>query len=196
MNMIKDITKQAMPANRDYVVLVNEKAEAIGVEEKLKAHQQGLLHKAFSLFIFNDADQMLVQQRGVEKYHFAGLWSNACCSHPMPEETTEAAAHRRLQEELGFDTRLKEAFTFIYKVQDDKSGLYEHELDVVFVGLYGGEIKADENEIDAHKWVNIPELLADLQTSPATYSPWFKIGIDLLAQKGLLSTAAIRRFLG
>jgi isopentenyl-diphosphate delta-isomerase len=86
------------------VVLVNEKAETIGVEEKLKAHQQGLLHKAFSIFILNEKDQMLVQQRAFQKYHFSGLWSNACCSHPMPEEAVEQAAHRRLQEELGFDT--------------------------------------------------------------------------------------------
>jgi isopentenyl-diphosphate Delta-isomerase len=185
-----------MLAKRDFVVLVNEQAETIGTEEKLKAHQLGLLHKAFSLFICNAADQMLVQQRGVEKYHFAGLWSNACCSHPIPEESTDAAAHRRLKEELGFDTVLKEAFSFIYKVQDEKSGLYEHELDVVFVGLYEGEITADKEEIEAYKWVNIPDLLADLEKSPATYSPWFKIGLDKLRQQGLLSSSAIRQFLG
>lgn len=183
-----------MLGKRDYVVLVNELAETIGTEEKMKAHQQGLLHKAFSLFIFNHSDQMLVQQRGVEKYHFAGLWSNACCSHPMPEEMIEEAAHRRLKEELGFDTALKEAFSFIYKVQDEKSGLYEHEYDFVFVGLYEGEIEADEKEINAYKWVNIPDLLADLEKSPESYSPWFGIGIKKLHQKGLLSSAAVRDF--
>jgi isopentenyl-diphosphate delta-isomerase len=184
-----------MLSERDYVVLVNEQAETVGREEKLKAHQQGLLHKAFSIFIFNHADQMLVQQRGVEKYHFAGLWSNACCSHPIPEETIEEAAHRRLKEEMGFDTALKEAFSFIYKVQDQKSSLYEHEYDYVFVGLYEGEIRADEKEINAYKWVNIPDLLEDLDRSPDTYSPWFKMGIEKLSQKGLLSAAGIRDFL-
>lgn len=179
----------------DYVVLVNEKAETIGIEEKMKAHQRGLLHKAFSIFIFNNSDQMLIQQRALQKYHFAGLWSNACCSHPMPEETVEQAAHRRLKEELGFDTDLKEAFSFIYKIKDEKSKLYEHEFDVVLVGLYEGDVRADENEIDANKWVNLSDLLSELERSADTFSPWFKIAVDLLKQKGLLSSSAVREYL-
>ncbi len=181
--------------DKEYVVLVNEKAETIGKEEKLKAHQEGLLHKAFSIFLLNEKDQMLVQQRALHKYHFAGLWSNACCSHPMPEESVEAAAHRRLQEELGIDTPMKVAFSFIYKVQDAKSRLFEHELDYVLVGLYNGEWAADAAEIHEAKWMTIPDLLAALEQDATPYSPWFKTAMELLKKNGLLSTAAVTEFL-
>lgn len=180
---------------RDYVVLVNENAETIGIEEKMKAHQKGLLHKAFSIFILNHSDQMLLQQRANQKYHFAGLWSNACCSHPMPEETMEQAVHRRLKEELGFDTEMKEAFSFIYKIQDEKSKLYEHELDFVLVGIHEGDVVADEKEIDALKWVHISDLLYELESSADTYTPWFKMGVELLQRKKLLSSSAIKAHL-
>ena len=180
-----------MLTTRDYVVLVNENAETIGTEEKMRAHQEGLLHKAFSVFIMNNSDQMLIQQRALQKYHFAGLWSNTCCSHPMPEESMEQAVHRRLKEELGFDTAIKEAFSFVYKIRDEKSNLYEHELDCVLVGLYEGEVVADEKEINAVRWINISDLLSELELSAGTYTPWFKMGVDLLQQKGLLSSSAI-----
>lgn len=181
-----------MLTKRDYVVLVNENAQTIGIEEKMKAHQEGLLHKAFSIFIVNGSDQMLIQQRALQKYHFAGLWSNACCSHPMPEEAMEQAIHRRLKEELGFDTAMKEAFSFIYKVRDEKSNLYEHELDFVLVGLYEGDVVADEKEINAFRWINISDLLSELELFADTYTPWFKMGVELLQRKGLLSSSAIK----
>ena len=184
-----------MNPNRDLVVLVNEKAEVIGTEEKLKAHQEGLLHQAFSIFILNEQDQMLIQQRGLKKYHFAGLWSNACCSHPMPGEPVAQAAHRRLQEELGFDTALEEAFSFIYKTQDNKSRLYEHELDQVLVGTYEGDLFPDKEEIHAFRWVGLYDLVSEMADSPDTFTPWFHTAMDLLKQKGLLSSAAIQEHL-
>ncbi len=177
------------------VVLVDPQGQIIGYEEKLKAHQEGVLHQAFSIFIVNTSDEMLIQQRGLQKYHFAGLWTNACCSHPMPEETIAHAAHRRLQEELGFDTVLKEAFSFIYKVKDEKTNLYEHEYDVVFLGIYEGHMLPDKEEINDLKWVKINDLLHELNISPGAYTEWFKIVMHMLQQKNLLSSAAIRQYM-
>ncbi|HSU49504.1 MAG TPA: isopentenyl-diphosphate Delta-isomerase, partial [Segetibacter sp.] len=119
------------------VILVNELDEQIGKMEKMEAHSKGLLHRAFSVFIFNDQGEMLLQQRAVSKYHSGGLWTNACCSHPRPEEATEDAALRRLQEELGFTVSLAKIFDFRYNASFT-NGLTEHEFDHVFVGTYNG----------------------------------------------------------
>lgn len=180
---------------KNQVVLLDPQGQVIGYEDKLKAHQEGSLHQAFSILIVNSSDQMLIQQRGLGKYHFAGLWSNACCSHPMPEETIEEAAHRRLKEELGFDTPLKEAFRFLYKVKDVKTDLYEHEYDVVFLGIYQGSILADKEEINALKWVNIGDLLTQIVLSADSYTEWFKIILNMLEQKNLLYSTIISEYL-
>ncbi len=160
------------------VVLVDENDNEIGTEEKIRAHENGgKLHRAFSIFIFNSKGEMLLQKRAKSKYHFSGLWTNTCCSHPRPEEATEEAAHRRLKEEMGFDTELKEVFTFTYKAESE-SGLTEHELDHVFVGRFDGEPKPNPEEADDCKWVNVEGLQQDIKENPNKYSPWFKTALE------------------
>jgi len=121
----------------EQVILVNEQDEQVGIMEKMQAHREGKLHRAFSVFIFNNKREMLLQQRALNKYHSGGLWTNACCSHPKPNESTEAAAKRRLKEELGFETTLEKNFDFTYKA-DFENGLTEYEFDHVFSGVYNG----------------------------------------------------------
>ena len=126
------------------VILVNEQDEPIGLMEKMEAHEKGLLHRAFSILIFNSNGEMLLQQRASGKYHSPNLWTNACCSHPMPGESLFDAAHRRLKEEMGFDTFLSHAFTFTYRTDFD-NGLTEHEIDNVFTGIFDGDIQRQIN---------------------------------------------------
>lgn len=164
------------------VVLVDMQGEILGYEEKLKAHQEGKLHQAFSIFIFNSQGQMLLQQRAFSKYHFAGLWSNTCCSHPFPEENIAQAAHRRLQEEMGFDAPLTQVFSFVYKATDVRSGLTEHELDYVFTGLYDGVVLPDTREIHAFRWIAPHALSKELAGKPDDFTVWFKIAIDKLIE--------------
>jgi isopentenyl-diphosphate Delta-isomerase len=156
------------------VILVNEKDEVLGKEEKIKAHQEGLLHRAFSVFIFNKKGEMLLQQRALHKYHSGGLWTNACCSHPLPNELTIDAALRRLQEEMGFATPITKEFDFIYKVGFD-NGLTEHELDHVYTGIYEGIINYNEQEVMAYRYINVHELEVLIQSHPSHYTEWFKI---------------------
>jgi len=168
------------------VVLVNELGEVTGYEEKIKAHQEGKLHQAFSVFIVNDAGEMLLQQRAFSKYHFAGLWSNTCCSHPFPGEDTEQAAHRRLKEEMGFDTQLINIFSFIYKATDTQSGLTEHELDYVFAGKYNGLVMPDACEVEAFKWIPAKELYQQVKDTPEQFTIWFKLILQRLREENLL----------
>lgn len=165
------------------VVLVDEDGNEVGVEEKIKAHKEGKLHRAFSIFIFNSRGELLLQKRARDKYHSGGLWSNTCCSHPKPGESLEHAAHRRLREEMGFDCDLKEAFHFIYKANLN-NGFTEWELDHVFIGRYDGEVKPNPNEVEDWRWININDLEDDIKRNPNKYTVWFKIAfnrvIDLL----------------
>ncbi|MEZ4885519.1 MAG: isopentenyl-diphosphate Delta-isomerase [Chitinophagales bacterium] len=178
----------------EYVVLVDKKGNVLGTEEKMAAHQKGLLHTAFSIFIFNQKGQMLLQQRAFTKYHFGGMWSNSCCSHPRLNEPTIDAAHRRLQEELGFDTELKEVFSFIYRAEDEKTQLIEHELDTVFIGIYNEPIhNLNFDEVHAIKWIEIYQLFLDLDTYPDQFTYWFKTALLELRDKNLLSATAIRK---
>src|SRR4051812_27807392 len=131
---------------QEFVILVNERDEALDQMEKIEAHKKGLLHRAFSVFIFNSKREMLLQRRAAGKYHSGGLWSNACCSHPYPGEATDAAAVRRLKEELGFSTAVHKAFDFTYRAAFD-NGLTEHEFDHVFVGEYNGVIRPNADEV-------------------------------------------------
>jgi len=155
------------------VILVNESDQQIGIEEKLKAHQLGLLHRAFSIFIFNKKKELLLQQRARTKYHSPLLWTNTCCSHPMPGESTAQAAHRRLHEELGFDCNLKESFTFLYKTEFD-NGLIEHEFDHVFIGYYDQQIVPNKQEIESVKWISLENLKDDIQKNQEKYSYWLR----------------------
>lgn len=141
---------------------------------KLEAHKKGLLHRAFSIFVFNDKGQMLIQRRAMGKYHSGGLWSNTCCSHPRPEEKLEEAIHRRLEEEMGFDCPLEEKFTMIYKV-DFENGLTEHEFLHVYVGTWNGTPTANPEEASEWAWRNTEEIKQELKQTPEKYSYWFNL---------------------
>jgi len=156
------------------VILVNEKDEPIGAMGKTEAHIKGLLHRAFSVFIFDSKGKMLLQQRSLEKYHGAHLWTNACCSHPMPGEGTLAAAQRRLNEELGFVAKLDEIFSFVYRASVENN-LIEHEFDHVFVGEYEGQMKPDPGEVSDWKFEDMKQITSDIENHPARYTSWFKI---------------------
>jgi isopentenyl-diphosphate delta-isomerase len=156
------------------VILVNERDEPVGTMEKMEAHRKGVLHRAFSVFVFNSQGQMLLQQRAMQKYHGAGLWSNACCSHPYPDEATEAAANRRLVEELGFAADLKKVFDFTYRAAVEND-LVEHEFDHVFVGVYNGPVAVNRDEVAAYSYETIQEIKNALTQTPANFTAWFRL---------------------
>jgi isopentenyl-diphosphate Delta-isomerase len=156
------------------VILVDRQDTEIGSEEKLKTHQAGLLHRAFSILIFNSKRELLLQKRADTKYHTPDLWTNTCCSHPRPEEVLDKAVHRRLMEEMGFDCDLSEIFSLIYKV-DFGDKLCEHEYNHVFVGTYEGEVNPSPEEVSDFKWVAMGPLQEDISSHPEDYAPWFKI---------------------
>jgi len=159
------------------IILVDEKDNEIGAEEKIKTHQEGKLHRAFSIFVFNSQSELLLQRRAEDKYHSGGLWTNTCCSHPREGEELEDAVHRRLQEELGFDCELKEAFSFIYRKEFD-NGLTEHELDHVFVGECEAEPNPDPAEVSEWKWITLDGLNKDIKENPDNYTYWLKVALD------------------
>lgn len=156
------------------VILVNEKDEITGTAEKMEAHQKGLLHRAFSIFVFNSKGEMLLQQRALDKYHSGGLWTNACCSHPQPGEETEVAAKKRLREEMGFEIPVSKIFDFIYKAKFN-NGLTEFEFDHVFVGEYDGEVNYNREEVMDAKYRSIPQIQDSLKEYPEKYTAWFHI---------------------
>jgi isopentenyl-diphosphate delta-isomerase len=166
----------------DYVVLVDEADVEHGVMEKMEAHQKGLLHRAFSIFLFNEKGHMLVHQRAQGKYHCPGLWTNACCSHPRPSESDSAAAQRRLAEELGLQTELTEQLAFTYHAVFD-NGLTEYEYDHVFFGQYDGEVPFNAQEVMAVKWVSWSDLEQWITNEPEAFTPWFKIALPLVKEK-------------
>lgn len=159
---------------KENVVLITEQDEPIGLMEKQEAHVAGVLHRAFSVFIFNAKGELLIQQRAFEKYHTPGKWTNTCCSHPREGETYEEGASRRLQEEMGFTCPIEYQFNFIYKA-DVGQGLTEHELDHVFKGVYNEEPVINPEEVAAYKWIDFDELQQDIQNNPEQYTPWFRI---------------------
>jgi isopentenyl-diphosphate delta-isomerase len=161
------------------VILVNEADEPIGVMEKMEAHEKGLLHRAFSVFIFNSKNQMLLQQRALTKYHSGGLWTNACCSHPRPGEETLQAAKRRLKEEMGIETDLTFKTAFTYKTKFD-NGLTEHEVDHVFTGYFNEDPKINTVEANNFKWQSIEEVKSEIISYPENYTSWFKIALESL----------------
>jgi isopentenyl-diphosphate delta-isomerase len=163
--------------SKEKVILVDKNDKEIGMGEKLKIHQEGKLHRAFSIFVFNSKGELLLQQRAKSKYHSGGLWTNTCCSHPRPGEPIEKAIHRRLKEEMGFDCDLKEIFSFTYKSKLDND-IFEHELDHVFVGKFNGKPMPNPTEVDKWKWVGLEELKKDIQKNPDNYSYWLKASID------------------
>jgi isopentenyl-diphosphate delta-isomerase len=179
---MEDLTKE------EEVVLVDEENQVLGYMGKLEAHKKALLHRAISVIIFNSKGEMLIQQRGLKKYHWAGIWSNTCCSHPRKNESFQQAAERRLFEELGFKTPLREAFHFIYKAHDEASGLTEYEYDTVFIGTYDVPFEFNKNEIQAIQWVKPEALLKDISAHPAKYSFWFGIILEEMKKRGTLAS--------
>jgi isopentenyl-diphosphate Delta-isomerase len=138
----------------------------------MEAHVKGILHRAFSILVFNSNKELLLQKRERNKYHSPSLWTNTCCSHPRYGETLDEAVKRRLKEEMGFTCELKEVFSFIYKVEFENK-LYEHEYDHVFLGYYEGEIVPNKHEVEDYKWITFDDLNIDLQTNPHNYTHWF-----------------------
>src|SRR5690606_10989789 len=158
----------------EQVILVNENDEPIGLMEKIEAHEKALLHRAFSVFILNNKNQIMLQQRAAGKYHSPLLWTNTCCSHQRKGETNIQAGKRRLQEEMGFSVELKELFSFIYKAPFD-NGLTEHELDHVMIGYFNEQPAINTEEVENWKWMGIEEIKEDMQQHPEIYTAWFKI---------------------
>jgi isopentenyl-diphosphate delta-isomerase len=157
------------------VILVNEQDEQTGTIEKMEAHRKALLHRAFSVFIFNGKGEMLLQQRAFSKYHSPGLWTNTCCSHPRPGEAVETAARRRLKEEMGFETALKKIFDFIYRADFD-NGLTEFEFDHVYAGIYSGaNLNPVKQEVVDYCFRSVEDIQNDLGSCPEKYSSWFLI---------------------
>ncbi len=156
------------------VILVDIDDREIGTMEKMEAHEKAILHRAFSVFIFNDRGELLLQQRAKSKYHSGGLWTNTCCSHQRPGESTLDAAHRRMMEEMGFSCPMNEVFTFTYK-SELNDGLTEHEFDHVLFGEYSDDPQPNAEEVQAWKYIGLEELNQDIQSNPDHYTSWFKI---------------------
>lgn len=159
------------------VILVDEQDKPTGILEKMEAHEKGLLHRAFSIFIFNSKGEMLLQQRALNKYHSGGLWTNACCSHPEPGEETLAAAKRRLAEEMGFDISIRKIFDFVYKAEFD-NGLTEYEFDHVFAGEYNGAINFNKEEAMDFCFKDVESIRHSLHTHPQKYTAWFHLAFS------------------
>lgn len=158
----------------EHVILVNEKDQEIGLMPKLEAHQKAVLHRAFSVFIFNSENELMLQQRASNKYHSPNLWTNTCCSHQRSGESNIQAGTRRLYEEMGFTTSLKEITSFIYKAPFD-NGLTEHELDHIMVGYYNEDPVINSDEVEDWKWMKIEDVKKDILLNPNIYTAWFKI---------------------
>jgi isopentenyl-diphosphate Delta-isomerase len=172
------------------IILVNDQDEVTGAATKMEAHEKGLLHRAYSVFIFNPKGEMLLQQRSLNKYHSAGLWTNACCSHPAPGENILFSAEKRLFIEMGFTTPLAEAFSFTYRIEFE-NGLVENEIDHVFTGTYLGDITPDPAEVCDYCYMSMNDIRNSIEVFPKKYTSWFKIAFpkleDYLRKKLLLA---------
>ncbi|MDB4133993.1 isopentenyl-diphosphate Delta-isomerase [Flavobacteriaceae bacterium] len=158
----------------DKVILVDNNDNQIGLMPKLEAHEKGVLHRAFSVFIFNNHGELMLQRRALTKYHSPGLWTNTCCSHQRDGESNISSGKRRLNEEMGFDTELFEKTSFIYKAKFD-NGLIEHEFDHVLVGSYNHSPIINSIEVDSWKWMSLENVKKDINDHPDNYTAWFKI---------------------
>ena len=161
----------------DEIILVDEQDNAIGTMEKMEAHRRGVLHRAFSVVLFNSSGEMLLQRRADNKYHSGGLWTNTCCSHPVPEESIHDAAQRRLKYEMGINLKPEFAFKFIYKTPLNES-LIEHELDYVFIGTFDGSPIINKEEVSDWKFMSLTELKKDIKLYPEIYTVWFRLIVD------------------
>ena len=164
------------------VILVNEKDEMTGTAGKMEAHQKGLLHRAFSVFVFNSKGEMLLQQRAINKYHSGGLWTNACCSHPHPGEDIQDAAKRRLKEEVGFEIAITKSFDFVYKASF-ANGLIEYEFDHVFVGDYDGPVPFNKEEVMEVCYLSLEAIRDSLKDHPQNYTAWFLLAFPEIEKR-------------
>jgi isopentenyl-diphosphate delta-isomerase len=161
----------------EQVILVDENDTQIGLMPKMEAHEKALLHRAFSVFSFNDSGELLLQQRAADKYHSPLQWKNTCCSHQREGESNIEAGKRRLQEEMGFSCELSEVFSFIYKAPFD-NGLTEHELDHVMIGKFNGVPEVNPEEVESYKWMSLEEVKVDMEMDESKYTAWFRIIFD------------------
>ncbi|WGQ09752.1 isopentenyl-diphosphate Delta-isomerase [Pedobacter gandavensis] len=160
--------------NRNKVVLVDQHDKTIGEMDKIEAHQKGFLHRAFSIFLFNNKGEMLIHQRAKHKYHGAGLWTNACCSHPQLGEDIKLSAMERLQFEMGIQCNIEKVFSFIYNTSVENN-LIEHEFDHVFIGYTDAIPRPNAKEVQTFKWIDTTILSKDIQEHPDQYTYWFKM---------------------
>lgn len=159
------------------IILVDEHDNAIGTMDKMEAHRKGVLHRAFSVLLFNSKGDVLLQKRSKNKYHSGGLWTNTCCSHPLPHESIKDATRRRLKQEMGIDLQPEFAFKFIYKTNLDKD-LIEHECDHVFIGIFDGIPVINKNEVEEWKFMNLHSVRTDMKQFPEAYTAWFKLIVN------------------
>ncbi len=165
----------------ELVILVDENDNEIGTMEKMQAHREAILHRAFSVFIFNSKGELMLQQRAFDKYHSPGLWTNTCCSHPRPGETTNDAAHRRMIEEMGFDCHFDEAFGFLYKAPFSNE-LTEHEYDHVFIGFSDQLPNINKEEVESYRMADLKTIREEINQNPGSFTEWFKIAFDRVEQ--------------
>lgn len=165
----------------ELVILVDQDDRETGVMEKIQAHREALLHRAFSVFVFNSKGELMLQQRALGKYHSPGLWTNTCCSHPRPGEDTEAAAHRRLHEEMGFDCTLTKIFHFTYKAPFDNN-LTEHEVDHVFVGFSDTLPVINPEEVESYRFATLDDISVEMAENPELFTVWFQIAFERVAE--------------
>ena len=166
----------------ELVILVDKEDKKLGLMPKMEAHEKAVLHRAFSVFVFNDKGELMLQQRASHKYHSPLLWTNTCCSHQRDGESNVEAGRRRLQEEMGFSTDLKEVFSFVYKAPFE-NGLTEHELDHVMIGRYDSDPIINKDEVEDFKWMTLNDVKKDIEKNPDLYTEWFKIIFDKSYEK-------------
>lgn len=167
------VADKTIPIMEKRIILVDENDNVLGYEEKLKAHVDGKLHRAFSVFVVNSRGQLMLQKRDSRKYHSGSLWTNTCCSHPLEGEQQEKTVHNRLRFEMGFDCPVHHLFKFVYKAPFE-NGLTEYELDHVYLGLYDGDANPHPDEAEDWKWMDLDEVKRDMQQNPHLYTYWFK----------------------
>ena len=160
------------------VIIVDQNNKPLGTMEKMEAHIKGVMHRAFSVFIFNKKGELMLQQRALSKYHSPGQWTNTCCSHPRESEKTIEAAHRRMEEEMGFDTEIQEKFSFTYRSDEVGEGLIEHEFDHVFFGSYEDAPNINPEEVHTWKFMSMADIEKDIKANPQLYTVWFRIAFD------------------
>jgi len=163
------------------VILVDANNEQVGTMEKMEAHQKGLLHRAFSIFIFNSDGKMLLHERAHDKYHCGGMWTNAVCSHPRPGESQSHALRRKMKQEMGFFTQVEKAFDYTYRAELE-NGLVEYEYDEVFIGTYDGELSPNPDEVNDYRFVSIAEINEEIRLNEELFTPWFKLLIEPISQ--------------